>query len=110
MNQTLAQLRVKQHPDKTFIGRIGKGFSFLGYQLDKAGLTGVAPPTRERFVERVIPLYEQGADAVRIGDYVRRWFGWVRSGLDEKDATRISGDYDVLQFLPIQVLQDPAIR
>jgi hypothetical protein len=26
-------------------------------------------------------LYEQGAGIVRIGDYVRRWCVWVRSGL-----------------------------
>ncbi len=81
VNKTLNLLKVEQHPDKTFIGRIDKGFSFLGYQINKAGLTGVAPPTRERFVERVNQLYEQGADGGRIGDYVRRWLVWVRSGL-----------------------------
>ncbi len=27
-------------------------------------------------------LYEQGADTVRIGDYVRRCWQWVRSGLN----------------------------
>jgi len=27
------QLKVKQHPDKTFIGKIEKGFYFLGYHF-----------------------------------------------------------------------------
>lgn len=35
----------------------------------------------ERFVERVSRLYEQGADFVRIGEYVRHWWRWVRSGV-----------------------------
>jgi hypothetical protein len=26
-------------------------------------------------------LYQQRADAARIGDYVRRWSSWVQSGL-----------------------------
>ncbi len=32
-------------------------------------------------VERISQLYEQGADAVRIGQYVRRWLRWAISGL-----------------------------
>ena len=30
----------------------------------------------------VMRLYEQGADSAHIGDYVRRWRRWVRSGQD----------------------------
>ncbi len=30
---------------------------------------------------RITPLYEQGADNVRIGQYVRDWLKWVRSGI-----------------------------
>lgn len=36
----------------------------------------------ERCVERAPRLYEQGADALRIGEYVRRWWKWVRAGFD----------------------------
>ncbi len=72
--------QVKQHPEKTFIGRTEPGFVFLGYQMNATGLTGVAPPTVERFVRRVHRLYEQGAIAC-LGEYVRRWLVWVRSGL-----------------------------
>lgn len=91
VNETLAKLRVEQHPDKTFIGRIERGFSFLGYQINKAGLVGVAPPTTKRFVERVRRLYEQGADLCRIGDYVRRWLIWVRSGVASRDVRLAAG-------------------
>ncbi len=73
VNQTLAELRVRQHPDKTYIGRISRGFDFLG---SPQGLA-VASGTVMKFVERMCRLYEQGADAVRIGDYVRRWKSWA---------------------------------
>lgn len=29
LNETFAEIKVSQHPDKTFIGRIGRGFDFL---------------------------------------------------------------------------------
>jgi RNA-directed DNA polymerase len=80
VNQTLAELRVEQHPDKTFIGRISRGFDFLGYLFTPAGLE-VAPRAVEHCVERVSQLYERGADLVRIGAYVRCWQRWARSGL-----------------------------
>jgi len=102
VNETLAELRVEQHPDKTFIGRTSRSFSFLGYAFDDVGIVDVARPTKEKFVERVTRLYEQGATVDRIGEYVRRWWSWVRSGLggvtkripvcglDESDGQRIT--------------------
>ena len=80
VNQTLAELKLQQHPDKTFIGRISRGFDFLGYAFTPAGLD-VAPQTVERCVKRVSQLYEQGVDLIHIGAYVRRWLRWARSGL-----------------------------
>ncbi len=80
VNQGLNELKVVQHPDKTYIGRIAHGFVFLGYEIDAPGLTGVAPPTVKRFVERAHRLYEQGA-LTCLGEYVRRWLRWVQSGL-----------------------------
>jgi hypothetical protein len=80
VNQTLAELHVEQHPDKTFFGRISRGFDFLGYAFTTAGLDA-APPTIERCAQRVSQLYEQGVDLLHIGTYVRRWLRWARSGL-----------------------------
>ena len=31
VNETLAELQVEQHPDKTFVGRVERGFTILGY-------------------------------------------------------------------------------
>ena len=80
MNETLAELNVEQHPDKTLIGRINRGFDFLGYVFSATGLE-VAAQAVEHCVERVTQLYERGADLVRIGAYVRCWKRWARSGL-----------------------------
>jgi hypothetical protein len=84
VNETLRELRVKQHPDKTFIGRIERGFTFLGYWITAKGVTGVAPSAWQGFQERVARLYEQDApqDEIRrrIEQYVRRWKQWALSG------------------------------
>jgi hypothetical protein len=84
VNQTLAELKVQQHPDKTFIGRIARGFDFLGYRFSSAGLSP-APQTIQRFAERMARLYEQGADARRIGAYARHWWRWVWAGVTLPD-------------------------
>jgi hypothetical protein len=34
VNEVLGSLYVVKHPGKTFIGRIGRGFDFLGYLAD----------------------------------------------------------------------------
>lgn len=78
VNQALAELKVAQHPDKTFIGRIERGFDFLGYRFSSTGLE-IAPQTIERFNTHMARLYEQGADANRIGQYARCWRRWVQA-------------------------------
>jgi hypothetical protein len=40
VNEILNELNVEQHPDKTFVGRISRGFDFLGYDFSPAGMTG----------------------------------------------------------------------
>jgi hypothetical protein len=81
MNEVLAGLRVEKHPDQTIIGRIARGFDFLGFWFTSTRV-GLAWKTIERFVARITRLYEQGASAGRIGAYVRHWRrGYSRVGL-----------------------------
>ena len=91
VNQGLASLRLAKHPDKTFIGRIARGFDFLGYHFSPDGLT-IAKKTLENFVARVRQLYEhkpgEGVSA-RLGAYVRRWVQWVRAGLPTAPPIRL---------------------
>ena len=80
VNEVMAQLRGEKHPNKTFIGRIERGFDFLGYWFSTSGL-GVAKKTVKRMLDQVSRLYEHGADVQRIEAYLKRWWQWVRSGV-----------------------------
>jgi len=61
--------------DKAFIGRIERGFDFLGYHFGPEGFTLVAK-TIEQFVARAIRLCEQepgeALASARLGLYVQR--------------------------------------
>ena len=76
----LGSLNLEKHPQKTFIGRIERGFDFLGYHFRPDRLS-VAAKTIENFVARALRLYEQEpgepSDSSRLGVYVRRWVRWV---------------------------------
>ncbi len=76
VNEVLGRLHLEKHPEKTFIGRIEKGFDFLGYHF-RPGQLSVAQKTTEQFVARAIRLYEQepgeALASARLGLYVRRW-------------------------------------
>jgi hypothetical protein len=58
LNQTFNELKLEKHPGKTLIGRIERGFDFLGYHYHPKALT-VANKVLMRFVERATRLYEQ---------------------------------------------------
>ncbi len=77
---------MEKHPDKTFIGRIERGFDFLGYHFSPDGLL-VAKKTVENFVARAIRLYEQepgeALASSRLGLYLRRWVRWAGGAVTE---------------------------
>ena len=84
VNEVLGSLCLLKHPDKTFIGRIERGFDFPGYHFGPAGFT-VAAKTIEQLVARAIRLCEQepgeACASSRFGLYVWRWSGWAGAGL-----------------------------
>ncbi len=83
VNRALADnhLVFRTDPDKTFVGRIGRGFDFLGYHYTSNGLVGGARKTLENCATRITRLYEQGADDLRIGLYLQRSARWTTAGL-----------------------------
>lgn len=95
-HETLRELRVEPHPNKTFVGRVARGFTFLGYWVREQGVTGVAPSTWARCQDRVARLYEQDASPEetrrRIGRYVRRWKQYVVSGMRDLIASLVWPD------------------
>ena len=56
VNQVMSELRVRQHPDKTTIGRIVRGFDFMGYHFSSAGLSARPPDGGAVCSERVPAL------------------------------------------------------
>ncbi len=64
LNQTFNKLKLEQHPGKTLIGRVERGFDFLGYHFRPFVLYPAAK-TLEHFVEHAIRFYEQEADGLR---------------------------------------------
>ena len=83
VNQTLTAPGLEKAPNKTFIGRVEKGFDFLGYHVSPQGLT-VAAQTWMNFLAHRRRLYEQAPRclaASRRGAYVKRWLAWSRGGL-----------------------------
>jgi hypothetical protein len=88
VNQHFNELKIEQAPDKTFIGKISKGFDFLGYHFDGKNLT-VAAKTVTKHVLHYRQLYEQlrkkkatsDKMALALGQYVKRWQQSAVAGL-----------------------------
>jgi RNA-directed DNA polymerase len=88
VNRELSALDLEKHPNKTFIGRIDRGFNFLGYQFGEGKLR-LAEQTVRKHVESLLRLYEQQVNkkatpsevAYVLGAYVKRWRRWCGAGL-----------------------------
>lgn len=86
LNQYFSALKLQQHPDKTFIGRIEKGFDFLGYHFTRHAIA-LADQTVRHFKEHLHRLYEQQRESPNRGspldEYVTRWLRWKQAGLGD---------------------------
>lgn len=76
-------LGLGKHPQKTSIGRVAKGFEFLGYHYSLDGLR-LAGKTRDKFISKDLLHYEQEPVQTRLerlGEYTKRWVCWTTAGL-----------------------------
>lgn len=88
INLVFQGLGLNQHPDKTFIGKIEKGFDFLGYQFGDGKLR-VSARTQQNHLRRYARLYEQkkrqGSSREErlacLEKYRQHWVTWVYSGI-----------------------------
>jgi hypothetical protein len=78
-NQILNKLKLKKHPNKTFIGRVTKKFEFLGFKFSDKGLVNLAKKTKTNFLSKLLKLYEYSGQnrEDKITAYLRRFIGWV---------------------------------
>jgi RNA-directed DNA polymerase len=72
MNGVLEELGLEQHPDKTTIGPVARGFDFLGYTYSPAGL-GLAEKTIRNHRIKLTRLYERYHRQLRA--YRSGWIG-----------------------------------
>ena len=75
MNELLHAVEVEKHPDKTFIGKVERGVSFLGVRFDPQGVS-VATESLVKGQRRVLELQEQGASFERVQQYLARREAW----------------------------------
>ena len=73
-HQILEKLKLKMHPDKTFLGCIKKGFDFLGIHF--SDVSKISKTSLENHRVQLARRYAQGASAACIGDYIARWTSW----------------------------------
>lgn len=76
MHRVMHRLQYKLAYNKTFIGRVARGFDFLGYRFTARGLIGLAQQTIQNFNQRIARLYEQHASCKRVALYITRWRLW----------------------------------
>ena len=110
LNQILSELKVEKHPDKTFIGKVERGFDFLGYHFSREPLK-IAQITWQKHALHIVQLYEQlrikkatsNEMASSLGLYVTRWQRWAAAGL-QGITIELYGDVQNLNRVgPIQI-------
>ena len=78
----LSDLKLKVHTEeKRFIGKIEKGFSFLGYWFKLYCKLRPSKESLKRLVSNSIRLYEQKATRKQLLEYLERWLIHFRGGL-----------------------------
>ena len=92
----LTELGLTLAKDKTWIGRVAKGFDFLGYRLSPDDVT-IAVRSFKRMTEKLRLLYEQGADQARRRSYVTHWLKWAQSGVALNTERLLKTTTNILQ-------------
>ena len=82
LNAVFTTLKITKHPDKTEMGRVERGFDFLGYHYSSDGLS-VAKVTFERCSAKIAVLYEQRANREARQQFVRRFVIWLNAGVSK---------------------------
>ncbi len=80
--RVMQDLALRLHEQKRSVGKIRKGFSFLGYRVQPGRRLRPSTESVRRMTTRFRRLYEQGATETRLWQYVSRWTRWLWGGLD----------------------------
>ena len=77
---------MRLHTEKRFIGRVCRGFDFLGYTVTPGRRLRSSAESHRRLLAKFRRLYEQGASATALWQYVARWCGWLWGGLASRGS------------------------
>ena len=76
-----SELRLQlQAGNKTWVGRVSKGFDFLGVHISLNGLS-MAKRSWDRMTVKLHRLFEQGADQPRLVQTLKNWIRWAKTGV-----------------------------
>jgi len=89
----LSSLKLKMHPDKTFLGCIKKGFDFLGVHFGDT--LNISKTSLENHHSRLGQRYAQGASAACIGRYIERWTSWCNGLLKRCNEVYLKPSMDL---------------
>ena len=82
MHGVMKELKFKLALDKTYIGKISKGFEFLGYRIGSQGIIGLARKAIDNFFNKTAKLYEQNVFLEHIRCYITKRCICVNSGVE----------------------------
>ena len=68
-------LKLTLHPDKTFIGKISRGFDYLGCHIEPMGAR-LSTACTFKAATKAHQLYEQTRDEERVRQYWKRFLRW----------------------------------
>ena len=81
VHQVLRDLQLRLHTKERFLGKVCRGFDFLGYRVQPGRRLRPSAESHRRLLAKFRRLYEQGASATTLRRYVARWCGWLWGGL-----------------------------
>ena len=73
VHEVLGRLGLCLHSSKRLIGKLSKGFDFLGYRVVPGRPLRSSAENNHRFAEKFRRLYEQEAGWLQLWRYAQRW-------------------------------------
>ena len=82
MYDVLHRLKLTLAKNKTYIGKVSKGFSFLGYFLKAEQRVQLSKKTLEKCVSRIAQYYVQVVQKKHIEQYVKHFVAWANKAVE----------------------------
>ena len=78
MHQILTTIKQTLRPEKTWMSRIAKGFTYCGYHILPSTFS-IAKTTKKKFLDHQKILLKKSPNL--LVKYIQRWHIWIKSGI-----------------------------